>query len=172
MLRARTNVAFGISSASIAASAAGWIGSAGWPTTRAGAVIARRRLEDGATRPKKSPCTTAATESARWSIVSSAIPAQNGTSPRGIGRVTSRSPLTVNGRNRAANSSGPKARIPASSALSSTGISTIRPRTRSGARSATSSETFAPSEVPPTTAWSAPRWSSSAITCSANAVIE
>jgi len=34
---------------------------------------------------------------------------------RGIGRVTVRRPLTVNGRNRAANNSGPKARIPASS---------------------------------------------------------
>ena len=42
MLWARTNVALGISPASIAASAAGWIGSAGWPTTRAGMVIARR----------------------------------------------------------------------------------------------------------------------------------
>ena len=46
MLRARTNVALGSSSASIAASAAGWIGSAGWPTTSAGAVMARRRLDE------------------------------------------------------------------------------------------------------------------------------
>ena len=47
MLRARRNVALGISSASIAASAAGWIGSAGWPTISAGACdgapFARRR---------------------------------------------------------------------------------------------------------------------------------
>ena len=80
--------------------------------------------------------------------------------------------MTVKGRNRAANISGANARIPASSALLSTGISTISPRTRSGASTATSSETLAPSEVPPTTAWGAPRWSSSAMTCSANAVIE
>ena len=172
MLLAFTNVAFGISPASMAASAAGWIGSAGWPTTIAGTVIARRRFDDGATRPKNSPCTTAAIESACWSIVSSTIPVQNGTIPRGMGRVTRRSPLTVNGRNRAANINGAKARIPASTALSSTGISTIRPRTRSGARSATSRLTLAPREVPPMTAWSAPRWSSSATTCSAKALIE
>ena len=52
----------------------------------------------------------------------------------------------MNGRNRAANISGAKARIPASTALSSTGISTIRPRTRSGAMSATSRLTLAPSD--------------------------
>ena len=45
--------------------------------------------------------------------------------------------------------SGTNARMPATSALSSTGISTIRPLTRSGARTATSSETLAPSDVPP-----------------------
>jgi hypothetical protein len=44
-----------------------------------------------------------------------------------------------------------------SSALSSTGISTTMPRRRSGAAAATSSVTFAPSEVPPTTAPSTPR---------------
>ncbi len=118
------------------------------------------------------PCRIAATESARWSIVSRAIPAQNGTSPRGIGRVSSRRPLTVNGANRAANMIGTKATIPASSALSSTGISTIRPLTRAGAVAATSSETLAPSDVPPITAWSAPRWSSRATTWSPNALIE
>ena len=68
--------------------------------------------------------------------------------------------LTVNGRNRAANISGANAMIPASSALLSTGISTIRPFTRPGATTATSSETLAPSDVPPTTACGAPRWSS------------
>ena len=86
--------------------------------------------------------------------------------------MTARSPSTVNGRNRAANISGAKARIPASTALSRTGISINNPRTRSGARSATSSATFAPSDVPPTIASVAPRWSSSATTCSAKAVIE
>ena len=60
--------------------------------------------------------------------------------------------------------------IPASTALSRTGISTSSPRTRPGASTATSSETLAPSDVPPMTAWSAPRWSSSSTTCSAKAV--
>ena len=67
---------------------------------------------------------------------------------------------------------GTKARMPATSAWLSTGISTIRPLTRSGAMTATSSDTLAPSEVPPITACSAPRWSSSATTCSPNDVIE
>ena len=62
--------------------------------------------------------------------------------------------------------------MPASRALLRTGISTIRPRTRSGAITATSSETLAPSDVPPITACGAPRWSSSATTCSPKAVIE
>ena len=48
-----------------------------------------------------------------------------------------------------ANSSGVKAAAQAGIALSSTGISMIIPRSRSGARAATSSVTLAPSEVPP-----------------------
>ena len=44
------------------------------------------------------------------------------------------------------------ARAQPSSALSSTGISISIPRRRSGAAAATSSETFAPSDVPPITA--------------------
>ena len=87
-LCASTNWAFGISSASIAASANGWIGSVGCPTTRAGAVIARRCFDGGATRPKMMPWMSAATEAGRWSRVSSPMPAQNGTSPRGTGRVS------------------------------------------------------------------------------------
>ena len=98
MFLALTKVASGSSSASIAASAAGWIGSAGCPTTSAGAAMARRRLDEGAIRPKNSPCTTAPIESARWSRVSRTIPVQNGTTPRGIGRVSRRKPLTVNGQ--------------------------------------------------------------------------
>ena len=117
----------------IAASAAGWIGSAGCPTTSAGTVIARRSFEEGATRPKKSPCTTAAIGSARWLQVSRPMPTQNGTIPRGIGRVTQRSAETVNGRKRAVKSNGPNAISPASSALLRTGISSSRPLTRSGA---------------------------------------
>ena len=60
--------------------------------------------------------------------------------------------------------SGVNATAQASSALSSTGISTTIPRSRSGASDATSSVVFAPSDVPPTTASSTPRWSSSATT--------
>ena len=51
-------------------------------------------------------------------------------------------------------------------------VTSAIPRTRSGAMAATSSETLAPSEVPPITACAAPRWSSSATTCSPNAVME
>ena len=54
-----------------------------------------------------------------------------------------------------------------SSALSSTGISTTMPRSREGFSSATSSAVFAPSDVPPITASSMPRWSSSATVSSA-----
>src|SRR4051794_30472023 len=67
---------------------------------------------------------------------------------------------------------GTNARIPASRALSSTGISMIIPRTLSGAAVATSRATLAPSDVPPTMACPAPRWSSRARTWSANALIE
>jgi hypothetical protein len=63
-----------------------------------------------------------------------------------------------------ANISGVNATAQASSALSSTGISTIIPRSRSGASEATSRVTLAPSDVPPTTAASTPRWSSSPTT--------
>ena len=116
-------------------------------------MIARRRLDGGAIRPKKSPCTTAAIAAGRWSRVSSTMPAQNGTSPRGIGRVSARSPSTVNGQEaRGEHQRRRRRRSRPRRALSSTGISTISPRTRSGARSATSRETLAPSEVPPTTA--------------------
>ena len=61
---------------------------------------------------------------------------------------------------------GVKASAQPSRALSSTGISTIMPRTRSGAVTAASSVAFAPSDVPPTTASSISRWSSSATICS------
>ena len=60
----------------------------------------------------------------------------------------------------------------ASSALSSTGISTNIAFTRFGVCLATVRVMFAPSEVPPTTALSIPRWSSSPTTCWAKKVIE
>ena len=94
--------------------------------------------EDGATRPKKMPCTTAAIERGRWSQGVEPDPAPERTRPRGTGRVASRSAVTVTGRNRATNIRGAKAMIPASTALSRTGISSSRPRTRSGASVATS----------------------------------
>ena len=96
------------------------------------------------------------------------MPAQNGTSPRGMGRVRARTEDTVQGRYLAANISGTNARIPACRPLSSTGISRISPWVRCGQVAANSSETFAPSDIPPMTARSAPRWSSSASTWSAN----
>jgi hypothetical protein len=67
---------------------------------------------------------------------------------------------------------GVKITATASRALSRTGISMNRARPRSGVRAANSRETFAPSEVPPTTAWSLPRWSTRAATWSAKELIE
>ena len=84
------------------------------------------------------------------------MPTQNGTSPRGTAFVTAVTRLTDHGSTRPKKSSGPKTTMPASSALSSTGISSTMPRRRSGARSATSRLTLAPSDVPPTTALSTP----------------
>ena len=68
--------------------------------------------------------------------------------------------------------SGVKKIAQASSALSSTGISTTIPRTRFGASEATSSVVLAPSDVPPITASSIFRWSSSATTSRAKIGIE
>ena len=84
-----------------------------------------RIRDDGAIRPKKMPWIAAAIGAGRWSRVSSRIPVQNGTTPRGTARVTIRSPLIVSGRKREMNSSGANAIMPASRALSSTGISAI-----------------------------------------------
>ena len=86
--------------------------------------------------------------------------------------VARRRPVTSNGVNRATNISGANAMIPASTALSSTGISRMSPWTRSGCMSATSSETFAPSDVPPMTALSAPTTSSRSMTWRAKSDIE
>ena len=83
-----------------------------------------------------------------------------------------RTSRTVQGRYFAANISGTKVITAASRALLSTGISMISPRTRSGHKVATSSDTFAPREAPPMTACGASRWSSSATTCAPNPAIE
>ncbi len=127
MLWARSNRAFGSSSASIAASAAGWIGSAGWPTTSAGAVMRRRCADDGRDPAEEQPVHVGrhGVGPLVERVERDARPERHdaaGHRPR-----DRRSALTVNGANRAANISGPKASIPASSALSSTGISTSRP---------------------------------------------
>ena len=68
--------------------------------------------------------------------------------------------------------SGVNATAEPSSALSSTGISSTIPRSRSGAREATSSAVFAPSDVPMTTASSIASSSRSATTCSAKVDME
>ena len=62
-----------------------------WPTTSVGTAIERRTRDDGAIRPKMIPCIVAAIAAGRWSNVSRTMPTQNGTSPRGIGRVSARS---------------------------------------------------------------------------------
>ena len=67
-------------------------------------------------------------------------------------RVTRESPFISGSPTVSATISGVKATAQASSALSSTGISSTIPRSRSGAAEATSSVVFAPSDVPPTTA--------------------
>ena len=69
-------------------------------------------------------------------------------------------------------SSGVKASAQPSSALSRTGISITSPCTRSGAAAAASSDALAPSDVPPITARSTSRWSSSAIAWRPKIVIE
>ena len=67
---------------------------------------------------------------------------------------------------------GVKISAAASRALSSTGISIIIARTRSGERWLSSRVVLAPSEVPPTTAWRISRWSIRDSTWRAKKVIE
>ena len=112
----------------------GGSGRAGAPPRARAPRSACRSREDGAIRPKKMPWMAAAIGPGRWSRVSSSDPGpERYDAPRHRPAWPARTPVTDNGRNRERNSSGANARIPASSALSSTGISAIRPRTRSGA---------------------------------------
>ncbi len=92
-------------------------------------------------------------------------PARSGTGRGSGGAPRTRGPTTfiTGSPTVSANSSGVKATAQAGIAWSRTGISTIVPASRSGAAAATSSEMLAPREVPPTTARSSSRWSSSAI---------
>ena len=96
----------------------------------------------------------------------------NGTAWRGTARAPRASSFITGSPKVSANSSGVNAAPQAGIALSSTGISMIIPRSRSGASAATSSVMLAPSEVPPTTACSSSRWSSSATAWRANSGIE
>ncbi len=68
----------------------GGSGRVGGRSPARGAWICRRRLLDGAIRPKKMPWMAAAIGAGRWSRVSSAMPAQNGTTPRGTSRADPR----------------------------------------------------------------------------------
>ena len=91
---------------------------------------------------------------------------------RGASRVTRPSRRAAGAPKVSPTSSGVKAIAQPSSALSSTGISTSSPRTRSGAATAASSVALAPSEVPPITACSTSTWSSSPIAWRPKVVIE
>ena len=128
----------------------------------------------GAIRPKKMPWIAAAIGAGRWSSVSSTMPAQNGTTPRGTARVTSRS---AGDRQRERSATGTAAArrpgCPASSALSSTGISAIRPRTRSGASDGDLQRGVGPERgAADDRLLDAPSSSSRAMICSPKAVIE
>ena len=169
-LRAWTNRACGMSSARVSASPNGWIGSPSCPITSAGTAICRRTDFGGAMRPNSTPCSSAAIDAGSCESVS--VTTSTHWLPCGTRLAASATPRTETGRKRAANSSGAKVSSPATIALSSTGISTTSPSARSGCETATSSATFAPSEVPPITARSIPRWSSNATACCPNAGIE
>ena len=91
---------------------------------------------------------------------------------RGTRRLTEASGFSSGSPKRSPASIGVKMAATDSSALSSTGISTHIALTRSGASLATVEGVFAPSEVPPITACSMPRWSSRPTTCWPKKVIE
>jgi hypothetical protein len=127
-------------------------------------VNVRRSERCGAVRPENNPCSTAALGAGSWRTVSSSTLAAHGTRRSGTRRASRDTTFITGSPTVSATSSGVNATAQASSALSSTGISTTMPRSRSGASDATSSVVLAPSDVPPTTASSTPRWSSSPMT--------
>ncbi len=161
---------FGSSSASMPASENGWTGSRRWPMTSVVVWIRRRSERCGAMRPKNRPWSTAAPGAGSWRTVSTRMSAAHGS--RGTRRAPACTARISGSPKLSAIISGVKASAQASSAPSSTGISITMPRSRSGASAAASSAVLAPSDVPSTTASSIPRWSSSAITCSPNRLIE
>ena len=124
----------------------------------------------GATRPKNRPWSTEADGLGSWLTQSSSMsPSRLLRAARVRGAAASRA---TGAPKVSPASSGVKPIAQPSSALSSTGISINSPLTRSGAAAAASSDALAPSEVPPSTAWSTSRWSSSAIVWRPKIVIE
>ena len=121
-------------------------------------------------RPKNSPCSTAAPGAGSWRTASTRKSTAHGS--RGTRRAPTCTVRISGSPKLSAIISGVNASAQASSAPSSTGISMIMPRSRSGARADASSAVLAPSDVPSTTASSIPRWSSSAIVWRPKAVIE
>ncbi len=96
----------------------------------------------------------------------------NGTTEDGISRANLDTMRMTGSPMVTATSNGANATALATSALSSTGISSTMARNRLGAIEATSSVMLAPRDVPPTTASSILRWSRRATTSRANWVIE
>ena len=120
----------------------------------------------GAMGPARIPCSTAAVS--RGSAESMFMTLSSGPLPeRGRARNNFATPATTGRAKWAARSMGTKVMAAAGRAHSSTGISITRPRTRSGAWAATSRLTLPPSDTPPMTASSIPRWSRRATTCPA-----
>ena len=148
----------------------GGSGRSGGRRGSAGAWIATTLAADGASRPKMTPCTHRGHGRGRWShgVEPDARP-RTGTIPRGTGRVSAaqrvdRERQEPRGEQHRHEGQDPgdraRCRAPASRRSG--------PGPARGRCTATSRETLAPSEVPPMTACSAPRWSSSATTCSPN----
>ena len=155
----------------MSASENGWIGSRGWPMISVGGSNVRRSAVGGATRPKNSPWSTEADGLGSWLTQSSSIWPSSG--PRRGTSDASRPQARATGAPKVSDSSsGVKPIAQPSSALSSTGISISIPCTRDGSAAHASSVVLAPSEVPPSTALSISRWSSSASVWAPNSVIE
>ena len=168
--RHRRGAALGSSSASIPESLKGWTGSRGWPTISVGCSIFRRCSRCGAVSPSSSPSSTAQRGAGPLAYqverhVDQLVGAgdQRG-DPRGE---LEGGPRRSAGRAGRAEGAGDRRQ----------GVVEHRhldeqARARSGSRVASSSATLAPSEVPPTTAESSSRWSSSATSWRAKSGIE
>ena len=101
------------------------------------------------------------------------MPAQNGTMPARDRPGQPAHAVTVNGQEPGREQQRPERHDPGLEAVVEDRHLERSARAPAPARAtAISRATLAPSEVPPTTACSAPRWSSSATTCSAKAVME